>query len=637
MIISIEIPVIKGGWLTECIESVLAQTSQNWRLSLLWDGGDDLSKDILEKLQKKNHPQISVYFQENRGIAHSRRFLTEHSLGDFFLPVDDDDILTPDAVEKFLDAAHRMPWAGIIRSRRGFIDEQGNVIDMEDWFPFEPRHYVFGMTSDLFNHCHAYIIKRSVYERTSGWEGFPEYLFAGADCDIFAKIEEHAEIELIDECLYYYRINPERTSNKIGDSAADDMWRRIADKSIKRRGLPLKRVNEKQPFEFIRVDTQVPTKDMVDVVVPFWEANEEEIFYEFSRPSQFLDGTFYPVSGGRKYHQNLDTPLEPFNRIELVCSSNNPISGEIVVSFHSDKKSASLVAKANRKIHNSHMISDFVSMEIDKAGQNATSFRRLEVEFHPDRGNNDVLILHIWKKKKRNFLRRRIPYLWMRMFKHSPNYSRKRLELCLQSLKNAGIPDDAVFVIEKKQSAAANRNDGIRLSSRPLICFLDDDTEIVSPNLFDVLLEKLNSLKVDMIGPKIITDKGMIFCADPFFNEQLMPNPNGLGEYDHGQYDYTSFVPWLPSTFLITKREVCQSVGGFDENYIGCQHEDVDFCLKARSRGFQCCYAGEVTVKHFNCSRNNFHSANFDYFRRRWEIHRHLFDSSNIKRVINKL
>ena len=284
MIISIETPVFKEGWLDQCIESVLAQTSSDWRFSLIWDGGDEKSKSILKKIKKMNHPQITVYFQQNRGIAHSRHFLTENSESEFILTLDDDDILAPDAVEKFISAAEKMPWAGIIRAKRGFIDEEGRPIDMQDWFPFEPRKYSHGMTNDLYNHSQPSIIRRTDYERTSGWEGFKEYHYAGADCDIYTKIEEISEVELLDECLYYYRINPDRTSNKIGEPAAFDMWQRLADIAIKRRGLPLKRTNDKQPFEYKRLETPLPSKDMVDIVVPFWDSHEEELSYEFSRP-----------------------------------------------------------------------------------------------------------------------------------------------------------------------------------------------------------------------------------------------------------------------------------------------------------------------------------------------------------------
>ena len=109
MIVSIEVPVFKGGWLQRCIDSVLYQSSPNWKLSLLWDGGDDKSRQILEKLKRRKHPNVTVYFAKNRGIARARRFLTEHSEGDFILPVDDDDALPFNTVERFLAVAEQKP------------------------------------------------------------------------------------------------------------------------------------------------------------------------------------------------------------------------------------------------------------------------------------------------------------------------------------------------------------------------------------------------------------------------------------------------------------------------------------------------------------------------------------------------
>ena len=660
MIISVETPVIKGRWLNHCIESVLAQTSPHWKLALLWDGGDVLSKSILERYHNMNHPQITVYFQDNKGIAHSRHFLTEHTDGEFILTLDDDDVLTPDAIEKFIAAAEKMPWAGIIRARRGFIDEQGNQIDMQDWFPFEQRKYSYGMTRDLYNHSQPNIIRRTDYKRTSGWKGFEEYHFAGADCDIYTKIEEISEIELIDECLYYYRINPKRTSIKIGNSAAGDMWRRIADAAIKRRGLSLKRTNDIQPFNYTKIKPFVPSHDMVDVVVPFWESNEAELSYEFNRPSNQTCGDIFVFNKSygknKTYCQALNPLHEPFDRIEIVCSSSGKISGTLEAAFFSDAESLSPIAVAKRKISNTHLVGDFVSMEFEGLEGNNSTSSYIEVIFHPEINNKSTFMLHVWKNRKENmegsigyrlltkfkggwngYIKKiredKTSNLWMRAFKHSPNYSRKRLECCIQSLIDSGISKDSIHVIEKQQSSAANRNEGIQKSSKPFICFSDDDVEIISGNIFEVLLRKLEQYNVDLIGPKIITADGKIFCADPAFDEQLMPSPKGLFEPDNGHYDYSSFVPWLPTTFLITRREVCQSIGGFDENYVGSQHEDVDFCLKARSRGFRCSYVGEVSVKHYNCARNNSFSANYQYFENRWKKHRNLFDSSNMKRI----
>jgi tetratricopeptide (TPR) repeat protein len=265
--VSVEVPVFKGGWVMPCIESVLYQTSTSWSLSIRWDGGDALSRRILEVLQALDHPRIHVYFGENRGIAYNRRFLTEHSGGEFIIPLDDDDMLGLDAVEKFLAAARERPWSGIIRARRDFIDEVGRPVQSDPWFPFEPRHYQYGMVQDVFNHSQPTLISRAAYERTSGWEGFEEFRFAGEDCDLYIKVEEVAPIELLDEVLYFYRISDRRTSLILTDSAAFEMWRRLADAGIARLGLPLKRTNERPPFTYERTERPPADQAAVEVVV----------------------------------------------------------------------------------------------------------------------------------------------------------------------------------------------------------------------------------------------------------------------------------------------------------------------------------------------------------------------------------
>ena len=266
MKVSIETPVFKGKYLRSTIDSVLQQTCSDWEYSLFWDGGDDESRSILELLKEQNHPRIHIHFSENRGIAHARRFLTEHSTGEYILPLDDDDQICPNAVERYLQYVKQRPWCGIVRAQRGFIDEAGNTVQQKPWFPFERRHFFRGMVKDVFNHCQPYLIQRAAYERTSGWEGFEDFMCAGEDCDIYLKVEEVAAIELLDEVLYHYRINPKRTSLLLTDAAGFEMWRRLADKTIARLGLPLDRVNDSPPFAYRSQPQSPPTLEMVD----FW-------------------------------------------------------------------------------------------------------------------------------------------------------------------------------------------------------------------------------------------------------------------------------------------------------------------------------------------------------------------------------
>ena len=267
MRVSVEIPAFKGRYLMEAIESVLRQTSPQWELSVIWDGGDELARTIVEELDRMGEERIRGYIGDRRGIANARRFLTERSTAEWILPLDDDDLLAPDAVECFLRVAAERPWAGIVRARRAFIDEQSQLVQMAEWFPFEPRHYRYGMTVDLFNHCQPGLIRRTAYAKTAGWRGFEDYHFAGEDCDIFVQIEEVAPIELYDRVLYFYRLNSQRTSLELGPAGAKEMWRRIADEAIARMQLPLRRMNSEPPFQYERTASQPLTLDRIDFVI----------------------------------------------------------------------------------------------------------------------------------------------------------------------------------------------------------------------------------------------------------------------------------------------------------------------------------------------------------------------------------
>src|SRR3954470_3995244 len=61
-IISIETSAFKGGWLMPAIESVIGQTSRAWVYTMRWDGGDALSRAVLEAVARVEHPQLRVFF-----------------------------------------------------------------------------------------------------------------------------------------------------------------------------------------------------------------------------------------------------------------------------------------------------------------------------------------------------------------------------------------------------------------------------------------------------------------------------------------------------------------------------------------------------------------------------------------------
>lgn len=619
MILSIEIPVIRGGWLIQCIDSVLQQTSANWSLSLYWDHGDESSRALLEAIAKTGHPRIRVYFgQESLGVARARQFLTDRSAGEYLLPLDDDDVLQPDTVKAMIGAAIEKPWASIIRARRNFIDDRGDPILMTDWFRFQRRHYFHGATCDVSNHAHPYAIKRSSFLSRGGWTGLSDFSFVGEDCSCFTQSEEAGEIELLDRQLYSYRIHQRRSSLNYTPPDAEEMWRRIADATAARRHAPVKRINQQPPFEYI-ADFRAPSGlDALDVIIPFWETNEREIAYRSSRP---LSNTIHFTLGpDTTFQQQFQPSPTIISRLELGFSAMQPTEGVLSLAFFKGSRfspcevfTAGLHASAPTEF-------EFITLRPASGGLDLTGITGMEISFLPSPGSpSKTILLHVVRNQdSREAL--------LRLFEKAPGHCRQRLQTGLRSLFDAGIAEGQVHIIEDRNSSAANRNKGFRECNKEYICLMDDDVRIPGAETLTTLLSCMVRNNAGLCGPKLLTPAGNIYSGPPGIDPLTQSTRvTGLGEPDNGQWDVNCFVPWLPSTLMIIHQAVALSTSGFDESYIGSQHEDADFCLRARARGFHCYYAGKTSAIHDNMLRNGSFSRNMNYLKQRWRERQDLF------------
>ncbi|MDQ3633889.1 MAG: glycosyltransferase family 2 protein [Acidobacteriota bacterium] len=107
-LVSIIIPFFnREDFLGEAVESVLAQTYENWELFLVDDGSTDKSFHIAEKFVKKYPDKIYLLTHENnenKGASASRNLGIKYAKGEFITFLDSDDIYFPDTLEKELKA-----------------------------------------------------------------------------------------------------------------------------------------------------------------------------------------------------------------------------------------------------------------------------------------------------------------------------------------------------------------------------------------------------------------------------------------------------------------------------------------------------------------------------------------------------
>lgn len=98
-LVSILIPVFNvADYLSQCLDSVLAQTYRQLQIVLVDDGSTDQSLALCQAYAQKDN-RVEVYHQKNGGVASARNCLLSHIRGDFFLFIDSDDWLELDMVE----------------------------------------------------------------------------------------------------------------------------------------------------------------------------------------------------------------------------------------------------------------------------------------------------------------------------------------------------------------------------------------------------------------------------------------------------------------------------------------------------------------------------------------------------------
>jgi len=103
----------RPDWLKLTLKSLVDQTYKNWECLLINDAGISV-QNVVDKF---NDPRIKYYENEkNLDLSMTRNVATEKASGDWFIMLDDDDQLFPEAIEFRLWRAHKLN-AEIVYSR----------------------------------------------------------------------------------------------------------------------------------------------------------------------------------------------------------------------------------------------------------------------------------------------------------------------------------------------------------------------------------------------------------------------------------------------------------------------------------------------------------------------------------------
>ncbi len=206
--------------LWSAIESVLAQTFEDWELCLVDDCSPDAAvRELLDQCAALD-PRVRVEHRaENGGIVAASNTALAMARGEFVALLDHDDRLHPDALALVHEALLTNPEGDYV-----YTDEDKMTAGGHHAGPFlKPEWSPERMRTQMYT-CHLSVLRRSLVEEVGGFDAECE---GAQDWDLVLKVTERARAVLhVPRVLYHWRGIEGSTAAAVeeGGGAAAKPW-----------------------------------------------------------------------------------------------------------------------------------------------------------------------------------------------------------------------------------------------------------------------------------------------------------------------------------------------------------------------------------------------------------------------------
>ena len=219
--------------LREAVASVLAQVYEDWELVLADDASADPATRALLDEAPWNDPRVRVVRRSvNGNISAATNTAAEHATGDWFVLLDHDDLLHPEALARLAVAIDAEPDADLVYSDDDKVDLAGARSAPQfkpDWSP-----------ELLLSFCytgHVTAVRAGLYREVGGMrEGFE----GSQDHDFWLRASEKARgVVHVPHVLYHWRTAPGSTAVDGREKPQSfEAGRRAVEEAFARRGVP---------------------------------------------------------------------------------------------------------------------------------------------------------------------------------------------------------------------------------------------------------------------------------------------------------------------------------------------------------------------------------------------------------------
>lgn len=207
--VSVIMPVYNGAeYLRPAINSILNQTFKDFEFIIINDGSSDNTPEIINSYKD---PRIRAIHQENMGVARSLNNGIKLARGKYIRRHDADDESLPGHIESQVKFMEEHTDFDLISDQIAYMTDRGKralkfVNPREDFFQGRKWVDVDYLTYLKFRPViHATILAKTKVLQEMG--GYRTEFVTSEDVDLWLRILDHHKIAVLNQCMYFVRLN----------------------------------------------------------------------------------------------------------------------------------------------------------------------------------------------------------------------------------------------------------------------------------------------------------------------------------------------------------------------------------------------------------------------------------------------
>jgi len=216
----------KAEFIADNLNSVLAQTVQDFEIVILNDGSTDDSENAIKPFLDDS--RVHFFSEENKGAATGRNFVIRKAGGEYIALLDADDIWKPFYLEEQLKLIEKYPTYKIFATnseilKKGKTSRRHFSVDLSNKEPIVVDYFE-ASNLDSILHSSTTVVKREVFDTVGLYD---TSIKSGQDTDLYVRMGLKYKVVFSPKICVQYRVIENslfRSSKKLSDKPSFEAY-----------------------------------------------------------------------------------------------------------------------------------------------------------------------------------------------------------------------------------------------------------------------------------------------------------------------------------------------------------------------------------------------------------------------------